>query len=1054
MGKKVFLYALLLLGFSTKQAFGQTEHINVYLEYFRVSQTSLCDFFLDGQSDFGVSVRVLDDFNTPNINENSNLLSFPRGGCWVKAEDNGPYQYNLPAKQQLIFSGDYCNFNNINFRLEWIGFESDGGLYPSANKIAGRTAIQTEILNVSPNSDRIYIFSASGSSSGCSQDYTIRIKVTRSGSPLFLEASASKTQVCYGEPVTLTALGNAPNIVWSNGVTDGVPFVPPATNTYYKVTGSANGLDVPNCTVTDNIVIYVNELFVTANASATEICAGEQVTLTGSGADSFTWDNGVTDGVPFSPSQTTTYTVTGSDPMGCQAQDQVTIIVNPLPTVTANASATEICAGEQITLTGSGASSYTWDNGVSDGVAFTPTQTTTYTVTGTDANGCQAQDQVTVIVNPLPTVTANASATEICAGEQVTLTGSGASTYTWDNGVSDGVAFTPAQTTTYTVTGTDANGCQAQDQVTVTVKPLPSVSVSASATEICAGEQVILLATGADVMTWDNNVENGVAFTPTQTNTYTLTATDNNGCQIQEQVTVTVNPLPDIAIDASATQLCAGEQVTLTASGANTLVWDNGVSNGVAFTPTQTATYTVTGTNANGCQAQDQITITVNPLPVVTAIASATEICAGEQITLTGTGASSYTWDNGVSDGVAFTPAQTTTYTVTGTDANGCQAQDQVTVTVKPLPSVSVTASATEICAGEQVILLATGADVMTWDNNVENGVAFTPTQTNTYTLTATDNNGCQIQEQVTVTVNPLPDITIDASTTQICAGESVTLTASGTDTFVWSDNIANGEPFTPTQTATYTVTGTDANGCQAQDQITITVNPLPVVTATASTTEICAGEKVTLTATGAVTYDWDNGVTNGVAFAPTQTTTYTVTGTDANGCQAQDQITVTVNEVSADIQITGNTVTAIETDATYEWFKCGGMLVASGNQTQSFAETGAYYLKVTKNGCSVESACFDITVTGLQEATFNNLPVSIYPNPTSGRLTVEFSGQAHSFIIEIKDAKGKKVFRQTYEASQTTLLLDLVNYKAGTYYIQIFNKHDQVSLPVIVAKH
>ncbi len=111
MGKKVFLYALLLLGFSTKQAFGQTEHINVYLEYFRVSQTSLCDFFLDGQSDFGVSVRVLDDFNTPNINENSNLLSFPRGGCWVKAEDNGPYQYNLPAKQQLIFSGDYCNFN-------------------------------------------------------------------------------------------------------------------------------------------------------------------------------------------------------------------------------------------------------------------------------------------------------------------------------------------------------------------------------------------------------------------------------------------------------------------------------------------------------------------------------------------------------------------------------------------------------------------------------------------------------------------------------------------------------------------------------------------------------------------------------------------------------------------------------------------------------------------------------------------------------------------------------------------------------------------------------
>src|SRR5690606_14205211 len=80
-----------------------------------------------------------------------------------------------------------------------------------------------------------------------------------------------------------------------------------------------------------------------------------------------------------------------------------TVTVHPLPTVTANATSTSVCAGTQVTLTGGGASSYTWNNGVTDGVAFTPTATTTYPVTGTSANNCQNTAQVTVTVNPLPT---------------------------------------------------------------------------------------------------------------------------------------------------------------------------------------------------------------------------------------------------------------------------------------------------------------------------------------------------------------------------------------------------------------------------------------------------------------------------------------------------------------------------------------------------------------------------------------------------------------------------------------------------------------------------
>jgi type IX secretion system substrate protein len=276
-----------------------------------------------------------------------------------------------------------------------------------------------------------------------------------------------------------------------------------------------------------------------------------------------------------------------------------TVTVNPLPTVTANATSTSVCTGSQVTLTGGGASSYTWNNGVTNGVAFTPTATTTYTVTGTDGNNCQNTAQVTVTVNPLPTVTANASATTVCAGGQVTLTGGGASSYTWDNGVTNGVAFTPAVTTTYTVTGTDGNNCQNTAQVTVTVASAITVTANATATSICAGDQVTLTGSGATSYAWDNGVTNGVAFTPTATTTYTVTGTSGS-CTDNDQITITVT-----TVDATTTTT----GTTITANNGNaTYQWvdcDNSnqpISGATSqnFTPTVTGNYAVVVTE-NGC---------------------------------------------------------------------------------------------------------------------------------------------------------------------------------------------------------------------------------------------------------------------------------------------------------------------------------------------------------------------------------------------------------------------------------------------------------------------
>jgi len=157
------------------------------------------------------------------------------------------------------------------------------------------------------------------------------------------------------------------------------------------------------------------------------------------------------------------------DAMGNTAlvSDNAVFTIHNLPFVNAGPDQT-VCVGTSVHLTASGAVTYSWDNGVVNGVAFVPSTTTTYTVTGTDVNGCVNTDQVVVMVNPLPNVNAGPDQT-VCAGQSVTLSGSGAATYVWNNGVTNGVAFVPSSTTTYTVTGTSVHGCINTDQVTVFV---------------------------------------------------------------------------------------------------------------------------------------------------------------------------------------------------------------------------------------------------------------------------------------------------------------------------------------------------------------------------------------------------------------------------------------------------------------------------------------------------------------------------------------------------------------------------------------------------------
>jgi gliding motility-associated-like protein len=398
---------------------------------------------------------------------------------------------------------------------------------------------------------------------------------------------------------------------------------------------------------------------------------------------SYLWSSGeTTAAISIQPAVATTYWAIGTDANGCEATDSVTVAVDPLPVVDAGPDH-PICEGTSTNLTATGAVNYMWEPGTLSGqtITMTPTSNTTYTVTGVDANGCAGLDSISVTVNPAPVVLVQQAPTgALCEGESVTLTASGALNYAWTpGGTGSSITVTPTATTGYLVTGMDANGCEDTATVIITIHPIPLVSITGD-TDICEGESTTLTASGADGYNWPTNP---LVVSPSVTTTYSVTGTNISGCEDSTSITVVVHQLP--LVDAGTdVHICDGDPVTLTASGATTYFWTPGGSGqAIVVAPSITTTYSVLGTDTWGCEDNDDVTVSVFALPSVSAIPSI--ICPGEQALLMATGALTYTWQPGnmTGDSLIVTPISTTTYTITGIDANGCEDTSMVTITVR-----------------------------------------------------------------------------------------------------------------------------------------------------------------------------------------------------------------------------------------------------------------------------------------------------------------------------------------------------------------------------------
>lgn len=411
-----------------------------------------------------------------------------------------------------------------------------------------------------------------------------------------------------------------------------------------------------------------------------------------------------------------------------------------------------------------------------------------------------------------------ASGKTTCSGNNVLLSAMGVGKLSWyssatgGNYLGEGENYlTPVltKTTTFYVQDSLYKYSSTRTAVEVIVNPLPDVSALASDTSVCSGTKVILYGKGADSYKWSNGIMDSLSFSPMKTATYKVVGFDLNGCSDSSKITINVNTRPNVSAITSDTLVCEGVAITLSGLGAKTYKWDGGITNGQSFKTSATKTYTVIGTDGNNCSDTASVKITVNPLPKISINATQTIVCYGTSINLTGTGAIFYKWSGGIDNGVSFKPALSNRYTVTGIDANNCSDTASINIKVNPLPKITINASATMICSGNAVTLIASGADSYLWSDGKkgEKGVYF-PSISTSYKVKGTDSNNCSDSASIGISVNAKPNVSANLN------GKTITVNQSGA-TYQWLDCKNNFSPifgetkqsFTATKNGSYAVT-------------------------------------------------------------------------------------------------------------------------------------------------------------------------------------------------------------------------------------------------------
>src|SRR5690554_1289510 len=657
-----------------------------------------------------------------------------------------------------------------------------------------------------------------------------------------------------------------------------------------------------------------------------------------------------------------TLEVVVANALGCYDVATLPFTIYPEPAASISFSESVVCEGDITTLeieltAGSTPWSVTYNNGLGDqtvngitettfSLEFSPAGDVTYTLVSiTDANGCTATPGTTaeVTVNKVPTVgllSDNDPSNLVCLGKDMLLTatasgGAGNYVYQWThNGVvlpgASGATYTisNAETTDageYSVVVTDTDNGHACESApaSLTVVVTEAVAGLSGSGEICAGTSEEYTATGGssylfelldaadaviDTRTWGSDATYSTDLA-LAVGTYTLRVTveDANGCQAQSELLLEVKESPDNNLTYSATDICSGESITVSAvSGYSTYIfYVNGdeVQNGPDHEYTSSTFVDGDVVKAEiilgACSTESaEQTISVRPLPVVELVSDQPDnvACPGETVLLTASGADQYAFEvNGVQ---VQAPGATATYSavfadgdqiiVYGEAANACVSSDTLRISVNT-PVASLGLSSAELCVNEPLTLTAGGGvQYEFFRNDVSLGAAGSastfevsdPADGDEFSVTVINQYGCEASASAPAVVVhdlPTPTLSMDEDPTGFCQGTIVTFTAGGGDAYAFY-RIRGGveELVQEGSSATYSATVfedgdqvyvevSDANSCAAAStSITLTVRPLPEAGITVAPQYAGVGDDVTITGSGGDDYLF---LVNGVPY-------------------------------------------------------------------------------------------------------------------------------------------------------------------------------------------
>ena len=884
---------------------------------------------------------------SPNVSINDNTIESPdfnplitttyyftginSFGCLVKDTFQITVN-NLPSvnagTDQIVCNGDSVTLNASGNALNfaWDNSIVDGQIF--------------EVINT-----QNYILTGT-SSDGCTNTDTVLISALNSPST----DAGNDVNLCINDSVQLQASG-ADNYSWSpntflSASNISNPWAVPAVNTTYILTGSlANG-----CTKNDTISIDINPLPVLTTSIDAIICEGDTIQIEVFGGNSFNWltanniSNSTVSNPQVWPTSTTTYRVLASDNNTCADTAEITISVNPKPTVDAGLDQ-NICFGDSTSLNASGnAVSYNWSNGITNGVLFESILTQEYILTGTGINNCNNQDTVTVNTLSLPIIDAGQDET-ICIGDSIQLQVTGADNYLWtpndyinSNTISNPIVY-PTNLTDYIVSGTDSNNCSNQDTIQILVNDLPIIVTSNDAS-ICFGDSIIISATGGASYQWLNqdsisniNISNPEIW-PSSNSTYEVIVTGFNNCINTAEINIQVNSLP--TIDAGNNQnICSGDTAQISVFGAINYQWSPNINisstnaSTINAWPENTTNYIVSGIDANFCISKDTVIINILNLPIADA-GKDLWLCPGGSLTLSATGGTTYNWfpDSTLSSSIGTptaSPFDDETYIVEVIDSNNCINYDTTFLKVESEVPTDAGGDTLTICSFTNVVLggnpTAPAGSFYIWSSNsnitspTNSNPISEPSSPSWYTVETTNDTCSGIDS---VFVEFFRDFVGNSSIdTSICFGENITLSVSGGSSYIWSpitnsqgdtilENKFSANPIVfPYETTTFEVSIFDTNGCYIIDSTIINIKQLPTLDLGAGLF-YCINDSIELSSPvdQNYTYSWspNYAISNTNIYNPsvysTIDTNYILALTDTLNCTNVDTIRVSINSL------------------------------------------------------------------------------------------------------------------------------------------------------------